>query len=175
MLSNENKQITPKLDSCVMPKICSQCEKPNVHAKGMCSNCYAKMYWKTGKGKESQKRYIERKKGLKLIKTPPKLKLQANEIKITIINNNSVRISSISSLFKDEFLNVEAHEDYIIISRCSLFQRVTRKHETKAVHTKLNKPKGPEQRCILFDRKIPTGRFTIDSSQSHEDMILAYF
>jgi hypothetical protein len=72
------------LISNIVGIICSQCDKPNIHCKGMCNACYSKMYRNTEKGKErmraynlsagkdAQKRYRERNKANKPPKPPKK-------------------------------------------------------------------------------------------------------
>jgi hypothetical protein len=69
-------------------RFCIQCNKPKVYCKRMCQACYVKMYRQTEsgkevlkkysstKGKEAQKRYLEKKR----IENPQKQKIVHNKI-----------------------------------------------------------------------------------------------
>lgn len=69
-------------------RFCIQCNKPKVYCKEMCQACYVKMYRQTEsgkevlkkysstKGKEAQKRYLEKKR----IENPQKQKIVHNKI-----------------------------------------------------------------------------------------------
>jgi hypothetical protein len=73
-------QSSTYLVGAIMPRFCSECNKPNIHCKGMCQACYSKMCRNTEKGKErmrlynltlgkeAQKRYREKNK----LNKPPK-------------------------------------------------------------------------------------------------------